>query len=229
MRVITLHPGKRKELSEAIEAAERILQSGNIVVVPTDTAYVLAANPFDGSALQRLARIAPAYETKPIPLGLSDFQMAEQFAYLSKKDTGVLEEIWPGPTIAVVHRRPAIPLALSRGLNSVPLRIPDHKIPVYLIAQFGLPISLIPAHPQGELDSRDPEKIIALYDRRYPAPELLLNVGELKNAQSSTILDLTTSQPKIVKTGMITKKELDELILRAERQRSREVLDKLEQ
>jgi len=194
--------------NKIIQIAVGVIQRGGSIVYPTDTVYGLGVRALKEYDIERLFKIKKRPETKPIPIMIRDIKMAKELAYIDKKIEKVLESVWPGPVTVVLEKRSVVPNALTANKKTIGLRIPDCPFTQLLMEKLAEPITATSANLSGQEPLSSSREIIKVFDKAYPRPDLILDAGNLVNRQPSTVLDLTGSQPKILRVGPVTKKEL---------------------
>ena len=198
--------------SRIIEQAVRTIKRGGSIVFPTDTVYGLGVNALKPYSIERLFKIKKRPEGKPVPIIVKNIEMAKQLAYVDRKIEKVLTEVWPGQVTVVLEKRSIVPDVLTAGLKTVGLRIPNNYFTQYLMENLDEPITATSANFSNQPSLSSAMEIIKIFDKAYPVPDLILDAGELPPSPPSTVLDLTSSQPKITRMGPISKKDLMEMI-----------------
>lgn len=197
---------------DVIYEAVKVLRRGGCVVYPTDTSYALGVDALDVASVERLFKIKKGPKIKPIPIMVRDIETAKKVAYIDQKTEKILGDIWPGAVTVILNKKEVIPDIIVAGRRTVGLRIPDHAFARFLADNFENPISITSASVFGEptlIYSRD---VIKTFEKLYSRPSLFLDAGDLQNNQPSTVLDLTTTQPRITHIGPISKKDLMDVL-----------------
>ena len=198
--------------SEIISEATYILKRGGSIIYPTDTVYGLGVNPFDEFAVRRLFRIKKRSADKPVPLIVKSVAMAKKLAYIDYRKEEILRSVWPGAVSVVLYKRRIITSPVSAGTRTVALRIPDDEFCIKLIKVFNSPITSTSANLSGENPMTDPIKIQRKFAKEAYKPDLLIDAGVLKSRQPSTVLDLTSEEPKITRIGPVKAKDLARIL-----------------
>ena len=198
--------------SRIIEQAVRTIKRGGSIVFPTDTVYGLGVNALKPYSIERLFKIKKRPEGKPVPIIVKNIEMAKQLAYVDRKIEKVLTEVWPGQVTVVLEKRSIVPDVLTAGLKTVGLRIPNNYFTQYLMENLDEPITATSANFSNQPSLSSAMEISKIFDKAYPVPDLILDAGELPPSPPSTVLDLTSSQPRITRMGPISKKDLMEVI-----------------
>jgi len=194
--------------NKIIQIAVGVIQRNGSIVYPTDTVYGLGVSILKKHSIEQLFKIKKRPETKPIPVIVRDIEMAKELAYVDKRIEKVLESVWPGPVTIVLEKRSVVSDVLTANKKTIGLRIPDCPFTQLLMKELAEPITATSANLSGQEPLSSSREIIKVFGKAYPRPDLILDAGDLINRQPSTVLDLTGSQPKILRVGPTTKKEL---------------------
>ncbi len=205
--------GDWKDLdNRVIEAAVRVIRRGGSIVYPTDTVYGLGVSILKPYSIERLFKIKKRPETKPAPVMIKDIEMAKQLAYIDQKTEKALNEVWPGQVTVVLEKKPIVPDILTANRKTIGLRIPNHYFTQCLMENLNEPITATSANFSGQPPLNSAVELVKIFNRAYPRPDLILDAGELPPSPPSTVLDLTSPQPKITRVGPITKKDLMKML-----------------
>ncbi len=191
-----------------IQKAMTVIQRNGSLVYPTDTVYGLGVNALQAHCLERLFKIKKRPETKPVPVMVRDIAMAKELAFVDKKTEKVLRAVWPGPVTVILKKREVVPDILTAGQRTIGLRIADCRLTQSLMANLDIPITATSANFSGQSPLNSSAEIIKIFTKAYPRPDLILEAGQLPVSQPSTVLDLTGQQPKILRVGPASKREL---------------------
>jgi L-threonylcarbamoyladenylate synthase len=179
-------------------AADKILE-GRLVAFPTETVYGLGANAFNSEAVDRIFKAKKRPFSDPIIVHIASIgqleSVAENVPELAWK---LAERFWPGPLTIIVTRSRRVPPNVSSGLPTVAVRIPNHRVPLALIQESGVPI----AAPSANLFSR-PSATLAQHviDDFQGDVDVILDGGPALIGLESTVLDLTQSPARILRPG----------------------------
>lgn len=185
----------------AVEEAAAALANGELVAFPTDTVYGLASG-HDHVRKLYLAKDRP--KEKRIPVLLSDAVNLEASALVTPAARFLAERFWPGPLSLVL-------VAPRRG--TIAFRVPDHPVARRLIAASGGGLPVTSANRSGQGDARTAEEVMAQLDGRIA---LVLDGGPTTGGVSSTVVDCTTDQIKILREGAITAKQIEAALRQAQ-------------
>lgn len=202
-----------KDYSDAIAEAVAVLESGGVIICPTDTVYGIGCNALDEKAVRRIFEIKNRPLSKPLPIIVRNIKWAKELAYISKRQEKLLQKVWPGRVTVVLAKREATPDIFTSGHRTISIRVPGHLLTDQLLKIFGYPIALTSANIFGEEPTQDINEIIEIFSGRLTRqPDLVLDAGILSKSEPSTILDLTADKPKILRVGPSNPKEFLELI-----------------
>ncbi|MBI4709214.1 MAG: threonylcarbamoyl-AMP synthase [Candidatus Portnoybacteria bacterium] len=212
MDVIKINPENLRPSRYGIEKAAEIILRGGVVVIPTDTVYGLAADATKEYAVKKIFKIKKRPETKPVPLIVRDLEMAKKLAFVDKRLERILNLIWPGAITAILQKKFNLPEIVTAGKRTIGLRIPDYKLIHFLIEEIGRPLTATSANISSQPPSNKIEDVLSQFRNEFFRPDLVLDAGDLKCCEPSTVLDLSTDQPKIIRIGPASPKKLMEIL-----------------
>ena len=199
MKIISVN--LKGDLTEALLAALDVLKKGGVVAYPTDTIYGLGANACDYKAVEQVFKIKNRPFSKPLPIIARDLNWVRELAYLPPKLEKLLAEIWPGSITAILTRKDIVPPIVTAGSSKVGVRIPDFEFTEKLLAKFGYPLTATSANLSGEEGTGNIAAVINSFKDQLWQPDLIIDAGNLPKSLPSTILDLSTLKPKILRVG----------------------------
>lgn len=212
MNIIKVDPENMRASLYGLQKAAEFILRGGVVVLPTDTVYGLAADATNPQAVAKLFRMKKRPKTKPVPLIIRNMEMAKQLAYIDKRLEKILDFLWPGAITVILQKRAELPELVTAGKRTVGLRLPDYKLLYYLLEVIGRPLTATSANISGEAPSIDAEKVVEQFRKEFSRPDLVLDAGKLKFSQPSTVLDLATPEPKIIRIGPVNPRKLMEIL-----------------
>lgn len=188
--------------------AVRVLESGGIVAIPTDTVYGIAVALGTPGGLERLFAAKSRPPDKAIALLVADVEQAREIGELTPAAESLAAAFWPGGLTLVVPRRTdrPLPAALTGGalapgaLATVGLRVPAHDAPRALARALG-PLPTTSANRSGEPEARDADEIEALLGEII---ELIVDGGVATGGPASTVIDCTGATPQVRREGAIS-------------------------
>lgn len=196
---------------EDIEVIAGVLKHDGIIVFPTDTYYGLGANCFSGKAIRRIYNLKKRDSSKPISVLISNLTMLERITTDRPDVFGSLaSKFWPGPLTLILKAAPGLPANLLGFSDTIGVRLPDFLWIRSLLENTEFPITATSANISGSEEMSNPEKVIRLFNGKA---DLIANGGETRGIIPSTVLDLTTPAPKILRDGAIPSKVIEEFII----------------
>jgi L-threonylcarbamoyladenylate synthase len=177
-----------------------LLRGGGIIAFPTDTAYGLGADPFNDAAVDRLFAIKGRPETKPILLLVDSLDMAETVGRASEIFGAVANRFWPGPLTLIVEAMPRLSAKVTAGTGNIGLRWPSAGFATALVTKLGLPITATSANRTGQPSTITASEVRAQFAAGLDA---LIDGGTLPARSGSTLLDLTSDPPLVLREGPV--------------------------
>ncbi len=208
MEKVQLNLNDKNQIKEISETAAEVLKRGGVVVCPTDTLYGLGANALDEDAVLKIYEIKKRDRNKPLPIIAKDIKMIKRIACVDSRVEKILNKIWPGPITIVLRKKDIIPYILTGNEETVAIRIPDSEFISALMDKIDFPIIATSANISGEKSLLDPKKIISKFKPGELKPDLFIDAGKVKDLKPSTIVDLTTGIPKILRVGIVGMSEM---------------------
>ena len=182
----------------AIAAAAAALREGDIIGVPTDTVYGLAADPWHSGASDRLFLVKGRPRNVELPVFVADADQARELTTsLTEGAIRLMETFWPGPLTIVLPRRPDLEADLGEDDATIGLRCPDHPVPRSLCRQFG-PYATTSANRHGSA----PAVTAAQVAEELTGVQLVLDGGRCEG-QPSTVIDATGQTPRLLRAGAL--------------------------
>lgn len=196
----------------AVVQAASVLCRGGLVAFPTDTLYALGADALNPLAVKRVFEVKGRSLTSPIPLLVADLTMAIQLVgELPAAAVRLAERWWPGPLTLVVTAPRTVCALLTAGTGRIGLRVPDSAVALALIRQFGGPVTGTSANRSGGTDPLDAQEVLRQLGDQV---DLVLDGGPVVGGSPSTVVDVTTNPPVIVRQGPIRQEEILSLLER---------------
>lgn len=195
--------------STSTTQAVHTLRDGGVIALPTDTLYGISANALDETAAAKVFSVKGREERSPLPIFLSDPD--DLFRYgrdVPAAAVRLAEKFWPGKLTIVVKKSDLIPAVVSGGLDTVGLRVPGHPVPREIVAQLGAPITATSANVSGKPALTAAADVVAELGARL---DLVLDGGQLAPSAPSTVIDLTSDPPRILRQGAVSPSDIQKL------------------
>ena len=191
------------------EAATRI-RGGGVVALPTDTLYGLAADPFRRDAVARLFEVKGRPALRALPLMASDTaQITASIGPLNAVAARLATAFWPGPLTLLVTAPPGLGADVTGGSGRVGVRVPADAVARAVCRAVGSPVTATSANISGEPPTSDPDEVERTLGGRI---DLLLDGGPTRGGPPSTIVDVTTAEPRLVRAGAIPWDEIQKCV-----------------
>jgi len=194
-----------------LSLAERTLLSGGIVISPTDTVYGILGDATDEETIKKIFILKKRPEEKALPIFVKDIAAARRLAYISDAKTKFLEKVWPGPVTVVFHHKEKLSPSLTGGSFTIGIRIPDNPFLQTLLGKLPFPLVQTSANIAGKPPAQNLEELKEYFMDKEVGPDLIVDGGVLKG-QSSVVVDFTQDKPLVLRTGILSPAELDQLL-----------------
>ena len=194
-----------------IEAAARLIREGELVAFPTETVYGLGGDATNERAVAKIFEAKGRPQFNPLISHVLDAAEARRLVRWNQLADKLVESFWPGPLTLVLPRAKDSPVSLlaTAGLDSVAVRSPAHFMARDLIRAAGRPIAAPSANPSGAISPTRAEHVAeALGDR----VKMILDGGPCTVGLESTVLDLSTSRPVLLRPGGATREAIEAVI-----------------
>ena len=196
----------------AIARAAECLRDGGLVAFPTETVYGLGVNALDRAAVQRLFAAKQRPSNDPLIVHVGSFaSIAPLVSRVPKSARSLARHFWPGPLTMIFPRSALVPDEVTAGLPTVAIRVPAHPVARALIDAAAVPV----AAPSANLFSRpSPTQASHVVDDLDGRIDLVLDGGSTTIGVESTVLDLTSDAPTVLRPGAVTIEMLRKVIRR---------------
>jgi len=185
----------------AVERAAELLRAGEVVALPTETVYGLAANALDPAAVARIFEVKGRPSHNPIIIHVSDLAMAREFvADWPVAAEKLAQSFWPGPLTLVLPRAAGIPDSVTAGGPTVGVRWPSHPFMQAVIRRCGFPLAAPSANPSNSISPTNAAHVNETLGARI---KLIVDGGQSQVGIESTVLDVTSCPPTVLRPGMI--------------------------
>ena len=184
----------------AIEKAAAAIAGGGIVAYPTDTFYGLAVDPRNAAAVEKLFAAKGRDRGQPAPLIASTADQAGECVEFNDVARALAARFWPGPLSLVLRARAVLQPTALGGHHTAAIRVPAEPIAQALAIAFGCCITATSANRSGEPPARTPQEIGAALLEHI---DVVVDGGATPGGAPSTIVDLTSDAPRLVRAGAI--------------------------
>ena len=199
-----------EDAMEKIRQAAEVLRGGGLVAFPTETVYGIGAAAFDEEAVRRVYEAKGRPQDNPMIVHIA---RASDISLLAKSLTPsvvkLADAFWPGPLTMVLEKKEEVPDCTTGGLNTVGVRLPDSLAALELIRAAGVPIAAPSANLSGSPSPTKAAHVIADLDGKV---DVILAGPECRVGIESTVIDMTTDPPLILRPGVVTRDDIETVL-----------------
>lgn len=202
----THHARRLMSSAAGIAEAARLIRAGKLVAFPTETVYGLGAHAFDVAAVARIFRAKERPREDPLIVHVARTEDVSRVAEMLPLVPKLAEIFWPGPLTLLLPKKPVVPSIVTAGLPTVGVRVPRHPTALALLAEANVPIAAPSANLFTRPSPTHPEHVLDDLGHRIDA---VLDGGPTDVGVESTILDLTTATPRLLRPGGVPREALE--------------------
>lgn len=193
------------------QQAVDILRKGGVVAFPTETVYGLGALATDERAVQQIFAAKGRPSDNPLIVHIGTKEEVEKYAIdIPETARTLMDECWPGPLTLVFHKRPGVIAEnVTPGFQTVGIRMPDHPVALALLKQLGAPLAAPSANRSGKPSPTEAGHVYTDLQGRIP---MIVDGGRTGVGVESTVLDMTTVPPTILRPGGLTREKIESII-----------------
>jgi L-threonylcarbamoyladenylate synthase len=203
-------------LNTSIKQACQLLENGDLVVIPTETVYGLAADATNDRAVAKIYELKNRPSFNPLIMHVPNVTEAEKWAQFTAPALLLAETFWKTnhhhrPLTLVLNRKKDTHLShlATAGLDTVAMRVPNHPIALELLKHFQKPLAAPSANRSNHISPTSIEAVKESFGAKTP---FTLDGGVCSVGLESTIVDMTTAEPILLRPGGTTKEEIEEII-----------------
>lgn len=198
-----------EETSFLIQKADHLLKQGELVVIPTETVYGLAADAMNPKALQKIFTLKGRPIDHPLIVHVHEHADLQEWA-CDIPDTAyhLIKAFWPGPLTLILKKQLGVPSIVTGGQESIGLRSPDHPLTQQLLVQFKGGLAAPSANRFGHISPTKAEHVIEEFKDKTP---FIIDGGPCQMGVESTILSLI-DEPTLLRPGSISIREIEEVL-----------------
>ena len=198
---------------ESLDKAARLLLEGQVVGIPTETVYGLAADAFNPQAVEKIFRAKGRPQDNPLIVHISDISQLELVAErVPKAALKLAAAFWPGPLTMIMKKSQNIPDIVSAGLDTVGIRMPLHKTAMEIISK-SRPLAAPSANTSGK---PSPTEAMHVFEDMHGKIPLIIDGGACSVGVESTVVDMTGEIPRVLRPGAVTEEMIAEVLGAAE-------------
>ena len=192
-------PSDLSGITLAIES----IKNGGVVIFPTDTVYGIGCDPYNEDAVERIYQLKNRDSTKPLPILGYSKRILENIVEFDETTNRIAEKFWPGRLTMVLPLKDDKLKKLSRGTNTLAVRVPNNKCVLAFLKKCELVVGTS-ANISGEEPFTDPQNI----ENDFIDCDIFLNDGIIHSSGASTVIKIENGEIKILRSGDISENDL---------------------
>lgn len=195
---------------ESLERAADAVRAGRIVAIPTDTLYVLIADPFSLNAIASVFRAKGREMHRALPILVDSMTMAEEYAKqpLSPRFYLLARRFWPGPLTIIVPAGNLLPLKVTGNTGRLAIRQSAATVPAKLLELIGSPVIATSANLSGKPACRSGIEVFGAMDGRV---DLILDAGSVSGSAATTV-DVTEPEWNLIREGAVPRDQIEDCL-----------------
>jgi L-threonylcarbamoyladenylate synthase len=199
----------KKSSIDTIQLASRSLQNGDVIVMPTDTVYGLAAQAENESAVQKIFKIKNRPKTMPLIIFVRSLEEAKKIAKFNELDIILAKNFWPGPLTLILDKKQKKIYNGDRRLSKIGIRIPKNKATLRLLNYIKKPLATTSANLHKEKNEKNIKKLKVLSNKYI---KTAIFSKEKMAFKESTLIATSSNEVKILRLGQVNKSQLRKVI-----------------
>jgi L-threonylcarbamoyladenylate synthase len=198
------------EIGSDIEKAKNILLAGDLVAVPTETVYGLAANALNPHAVAKVFEVKGRPHFDPLIVHVPNLEAAKLYVLdIPAQAESLAKKFWPGPLTLLIKKKSTISDLVTAGLDTVGIRCPNHPLTQKLLASLPFPLAAPSANPFGYVSPTRPEHVAEQLGEKI---SYILDGGPATVGVESTIVGFEENAPVIFRLGGVTQEQIEAVI-----------------
>ena len=192
--------------SDIVRAAA-FLNKGEVIAIPTETAYCLAGNALDTNVLKRIIKLKGHAEPGSLVVHIKSVAELEKVAQdVPEIAVKLAKKFWPGPLTLVLKKKPALPDLITGGKSTVAVRIPGHPVALELLESVVFPLAVPSANPHGEVI---PTTEFQVEEQLKDAIPMILEGGPCEKGMETTVVGFEDGRAVLISEGAVTKAQIE--------------------
>lgn len=195
--------------SDVFRSSAEVLKRGGIFIYPTETLYGIGAFATDTKAINEIYKVKERARGKPFILLVKDFDMLEKYFIVPEIVLKNSYKFIQEPITIIFNQNTELPEELSAGTKKIGVRISTNQFVKGLFSFIDIPLVSTSANISGEENTYSSREIIELFDNKV---DLIIDSGNLPHSNGSSIIDITSTPPRLLREGDIKKEDLREFL-----------------
>lgn len=208
-----------KNYEQVIKETARVILEGGLVIFPSDTVYILAVDPTNKQAVEKLLNFKNRWTGKAISVAVADQKMAEDYVELTETSKNIYKNLLPGPFTIVSNGRHKVATGIEAENGTLGIRIPDNKYIHDLVVTIKKPVTATSANLSGRTPNYSIVSFLRpLSKKKKEMIDLIVDGGKLPKNKPSTVIDATEPELKILRRGDLITGSSQTLISKSEKE-----------
>lgn len=197
-------------ITSNLNNAKKALINDEIISIPTETVYGLAANAYSETALKKIFILKRRPFYNPLIVHIKSLEYIHEVAInIPEIAIKLAKEFWPGPLTLVLEKQNHIPDLVTAGQNTVAIRVPNHPVALALLEKLKFPLAAPSANPFGSISPTSAQHVLNYFENKL---DIILEGGECINGIESTIIGFENNQPILYRHGSISVEDIEACI-----------------
>lgn len=197
-------------ITNDLNQVKAALVNDDIIALPTETVYGLAANIYSRSAIEKVYKLKMRPANNPLIVHISKPSILNEVAKnIPSKALELANVFWPGPLTLILEKNDQIPDRITAGKKTVAVRIPNHPIALKLLNSLNFPLAAPSANPSGSISPTSAEHVSLYFEKKL---NFILDGGSCSHGLESTIIGFENNNPILYRLGAITIEKIEEII-----------------
>ncbi len=201
-----------------IQKAAKVIRNGGLVVFPSDTVYILAVDPTNQRAVDKLLAFKNRWTGKAISIAVLNKKMAEDYVELSENAVNIYSNLLPGPFTIVSKGKHKVASGIEAENGTLGIRIPDNQWIQELVKEIDGPVTATSANLSGRTPNYSVNFVKKLSKKKQEMVDLVVDAGKLPRNKPSTVIDATEPEIKILRRGDLVMGTSETLISKSEKE-----------
>ena len=194
---------------DELKIVTQALNEGKLIVFPTETVYGIAGNGLTLSVVNNLYQAKKRDYSKPFSLMLSDINKIKDIAYVSADEEKIINKFMPGPITLILKKKDCISNLVTANSDTVGVRIPNHEIALSILKSVDYPLATSSANISGSVNNSNIEDIINDLENYV---DIFIKGNISSNLLASTVVEIKNNEVNILRNGIISKENIEEVI-----------------
>ena len=208
------------EISTDLFKAKKILESHELVAIPTETVYGLAGNIYSEMAIKKIFETKKRPFFNPLIVHIHDKSVLNEIVSdIPEKAEKLASTFWPGSLTLVLKKKDTIPDLITAGKDTVAVRVPNHPMTLELLKTLDFPLAAPSANPFGSISPTTAQHVIDYFPTDLP---MVLDGGKCQNGIESTIIGFENNEPTLYRLGSLSVEEIEAVIGKIEIKNNKE-------